>query len=190
MITAIPMNENHIANHFSKAEHFLFINEQGVEISRYPNPVQGAHYAGKKELLKLLLEQQAKRIVVRNIGQQMLGKLLSHQLAVVQTDSGRRSAVELVNSEAVGLVSLTDPEQGRPSPNHDGCRHGQRRCHSHDKGHGDGCGHRHGNDKGHGDGCGHRHGNDKGHGNGCGKGHGRGGHGESKGRRCCHKSSH
>lgn len=178
MITAIPMNENHIANHFSKAEHFLFINEQGVEISRHANPVQGAHCAGKKELLKLLLEQQAKRIVVRNIGRQMLGKLLSHQLAVVQTDSGRRSAVELVNSEAVGLVALTDPEQGRPSPNHDGCHHGQRRCHSH------------GNDKGHGNGCGHSHGNDKGHGNGCGKGHGRGGHGESKGRRCCHKSSH
>ncbi|OLQ75491.1 hypothetical protein BIT28_22925 [Photobacterium proteolyticum] len=181
MITAIPMNDDHIASHFSKAEHFLFINEQGVEVSRHENPALAAHCAGKKALLKLLLQHHAERVVVRNIGQKMLGKLLSHQLSVTQTDSGRRSAQELVSSETAGLFSLTEADQGRPSPNHNGCRHAERRCHSQGHSHGQGQGH------GHGKGCGKRHGQGKQgpvkHGRG---GQGRGEHGGPKSHHCCH----
>ncbi|MGR5144986.1 NifB/NifX family molybdenum-iron cluster-binding protein [Photobacterium alginatilyticum] len=173
MITAIPMNNDHIASHFSKAEHFLFINDQGVEVSRHENPVLAAHCAGKKALLKLLLQHHAERVVVRNIGQKMLGKLLSHQLSVVQTDSGRRSAQELVSSETAGLFSLTEADQGRPSPNNNGCRHAERRCHSHSHG------------QGHGHGCGKRHGQGK---QGLAM-HRRGEHGGEKGHRCCHNHS-
>ncbi|MCW8328486.1 hypothetical protein MD588_06650 [Photobacterium sp. SDRW27] len=148
MITAIPMNEDRIANHFTKAENILFINEQGEEVSRHANPVLRANCASKKDLLNLLIQQRAERIVVRNIGRQMLGKLLSHQLAVFQTHCGRRNTAELTNPEAIGLVSLTGAEQGRPSLNHEakekegGCRHNKeatskqgRRCQQRTNGH-------------------------------------------------------
>lgn len=188
MITAIPMNNDHIASHFSKAEHFLFINDQGVEVSRHENPVLAAHCAGKKALLKLLLQHHAERVVVRNIGQKMLGKLLSHRLSVVQTDSGRRSAQELVSSETAGLFSLTEADQGRPSPKHNDCRHAERRCHS--QGHSYSQDHNHGQGRGHGKGCGKRHGQGK-QGlamQGCGR-QGRGDHGGPKSHHCCHNHS-
>ena len=42
-----------------------------------------------------MLGSTTERVVVRNIGERMLGKLLAHQLQVVQTECGRRSVAEL-----------------------------------------------------------------------------------------------
>jgi predicted Fe-Mo cluster-binding NifX family protein len=184
MITAIPMNEDRIANHFSKAETFLFINEQGEEVSQHVNPVHRGHCDGKKSLVDLLTQQHAERIIVRNIGQQMLGKLLAQQLEVFQSGSGRRSTAELANPEAVGLVALTEVAQGRPSVNHatkqkeGGCRHHQKagseqgRCCQQDEEQTGQPGH-------------HHH---KGCHNGHKRSHGRCGQGRQKGRHgCCHR---
>ncbi|WP_049789015.1 NifB/NifX family molybdenum-iron cluster-binding protein [Photobacterium profundum] len=161
------MNEDRIANHFSKAEFFLFINEQGEEVSRHANPVHKAHCAGKKDLLELLSCQHADRIVVRNIGKQMLGKLLAHRFAVFQTNCGRRDTVELANPEVAGLNTLTDAEQGRPSSNHDekkkecSCRHNNKGAISKQERH-------------------HHKGGHNAH-----RGRGRCGQGESRGHHCC-----
>lgn len=181
MITAIPMNEDRIANHFTKAENFVFINEQGEEVSRHANPAHSIHCAGKQNLLDLLIQQHAERIVVRNIGMQMLGKLLAHQLTVFQTNGGRRNTVELANPEAAGLVPLTEADQGRPSLNHEvkkkegGCRHKRvsiskqgRCCQQQTDGH-----------EAYG-----RHQHKNGH-NAHNRGHGRCGHGTSRGSHCC-----
>lgn len=119
MITAIPMNENRVASHFTKADTLLFINEQGVEISRHANPALNANCAGKQSLLELLSAEGAERVVVRNIGEQMLGKLLARQLAVLQTECGRRQASELAAPSAEGLRLLTEASQGRQSLNHE-----------------------------------------------------------------------
>ena len=72
MITAIPMSDDRVANHFTKADCLVFLDEQGVERNRVDNPARDASCAGKQKLVELLAEQQANRIVVRNIGEQRL----------------------------------------------------------------------------------------------------------------------
>jgi predicted Fe-Mo cluster-binding NifX family protein len=182
MIIAIPMNDDRIANHFSKADNFLFINEQGEEISRHINPIYNAHCAGKNDLLELFGRQHAERIVVRNIGKQMLGKLLAHRFAVFQTNCGRHDIFELANPEAAGLNSLTDAEQGRPSSNHEeknnkrGCRHNNKEILS-KQGHC--CQQRADSSE-----VLERHHHKDGH-NAHNRGRGRCGHGESRGHHCC-----
>ena len=131
MITAIPMNDDRVANHFTKANCLVFLDERGVEINRVDNPALAANCAGKQKMVDLLAEQQVDRIVVRNIGEQMLGKLLARQFAVYQTNCGRRPAHELVDPVASGLVQLHQANQGRQSLNHEakkqsggcGCHH-------------------------------------------------------------------
>ncbi len=131
MITAIPMSDDRVASHFTKADCLVFLDEHGVERNRVDNPARDASCAGKQKLVELLAEQQANRIVVRNIGEQMLGKLLARQFAVYQTNCGRRSASELVDPVTSGLVPLLEASQGRQSLNHEakkqsggcGCHH-------------------------------------------------------------------
>jgi predicted Fe-Mo cluster-binding NifX family protein len=91
MITAIPMNDDRIANHFTKANYLVFLDERGIEINRIDNPALAANCAGKQKMVGLLAEQQVDRIVVRNIGERMLGKLLARQFAVYQTNCGCHS---------------------------------------------------------------------------------------------------
>ena len=119
MITAIPMNDDRVANHFTKANCLVFLDERGVEINRVDNPALAANCAGKQKMVDLLAEQQVDRIVGRNIGEQMLGKLLARQFAVYHTNCGRRSATELVDPVASGLVQLEQANQGRQSLNHE-----------------------------------------------------------------------
>ena len=131
MITAIPMNDDRVANHFTKANCLVFLDERGVEINRVDNPALAANCAGKQKMVDLLAEQQVDRIVVRNIGEQMLGKLLARQFVVYQTNCGRRPAHELVDPVASGLQQLHQASQGRQSLNHEakkksggcGCEH-------------------------------------------------------------------
>ena len=131
MITAIPMNDDRVANHFTKANCLVFLDEHGIGINRVDNPALAATCAGKQKMVDLLAEQQVDRIVVRNIGEQMLGKLLARQFAVYQTNCGRRPASELVDPAVTGLVQLIQASQGRQSLNHEakiksggcGCNH-------------------------------------------------------------------
>lgn len=118
MITAIPMNDDSIASHFTKAESLLFIDGQGARISRHPNPARHTNCAGKQAMLDLLRAQGTTRVVVRNIGQQMLGKLLANQFIVEQTRCGRTTPAELA-TQVVALQPLTDATQGRQSLNHE-----------------------------------------------------------------------
>lgn len=131
MITAIPMNDDRIASHFTKANCLVFLDERGVEINRVDNPALAANCAGKQKMVDLLAEQRVNQVVVRNIGEQMLGKLLARQFAVYQTNCGRRLASELGDPVASGLIQLNQASQGRQSLNHEtkkksggcGCNH-------------------------------------------------------------------
>jgi predicted Fe-Mo cluster-binding NifX family protein len=118
MITAIPMTDNRVSSHFTKAQSLVFLDEQGTEIHRQANPALDANCSGKQKLLELITEYHAERVVVRNIGSQMLGKLLARQLSVFQTRCGRRQPQELAHLEASGLLPLTDSSQGRQSLHH------------------------------------------------------------------------
>ena len=116
MITAIPMNDDRVAGHFTKALSIAFIDERGEELSRFANPALNTNCAGKVRLLDLLTEHQAQRVVVRNIGTQMLARLLARQLAVFQISDGNPDMAALVASAANGLLPVS---QARPSPKHD-----------------------------------------------------------------------
>lgn len=131
-ISAIPMNDDRVASHFTKALSLLFVDDQGQEICRIANPAVSEGCAGKQRLVELLLAHKAERVVVRNIGERMLGKLLAHQLQVVQTECGRRSVAELANPKAAQMQPLTHASEGHLSFNHElkqanghgGCHHG------------------------------------------------------------------
>ena len=58
----------------------------------------------------------------------MLGKLLGHQIAVYQTDCGRRLFTELCDPDTRVLTELNKPEQGRQSFHHEA--KGKKCCHS------------------------------------------------------------
>ncbi len=161
MITAIPMKEDRVASHFTKADSFVFVNENGDVLSRKANPALNANCSGKKDLLDMLQAENAQRVIVRNIGERILGKLLESQFAVYQTSCGRQSVKELVSEQADKLTHMTSPSQGRQSLNYEakqanggcGCEHTHqhgagRCCQSRDdaqvaeRGHGRGrCGH-------------------------------------------------
>ena len=162
MITVVPVDENKISNHFSKAEEFVFLNENGEQVKRMANPVlnaEGCHGRAKRMLVEQLASENPDRIVVRDLGECMLRKLLAGNFKVFRT-----SASALFEDLNENLVALTEPDQGRTS----------RHTHKHEHGHN----HEHGNGKGHGHGgscCGkHKHGHDHhgkhqhGHGGGCG----------------------
>ncbi len=131
MITAIPMKEDRVASHFTKADSFVFLNENGDVLSRKANPALNANCSGKKDLLAMLLAENAKRVIVRNIGERILGKLLESQFAVFQTNCGRQNVQELVSAQAEKLTQMTSPSQGRQSLNYEakqanggcGCEH-------------------------------------------------------------------
>lgn len=112
MIFAIPYQNERIAGHFSKAETFVFTDKIHSTIRSNPALNSGS-CGGKKSLLTLLKEQHTSAVLVRNIGQKMLRKLLNADIRVFRT-SGRLSLDTLQLSE---LTELTEPSQGRPCKN-------------------------------------------------------------------------
>ncbi|QSX33201.1 hypothetical protein JYB87_15970 [Shewanella avicenniae] len=151
MITAIPMSRDKIAAHFSKADSFVFINEQGTSVVQAPNPGLENGCAGKANIITLLQQQQVDRVIVRNIGERFLARLLDAKFQVFQSGSSHFDSVQLQDSVPRFLLPLTAAEQGRPSVNYQkkqaaggcGCDHDAEHghcCHD-DKGHADQHGH-------------------------------------------------
>ncbi|MGX9463465.1 NifB/NifX family molybdenum-iron cluster-binding protein [Shewanella sp. A14] len=141
MITAIPLKDEHIASHFSRADSVLIINDQGHEIGRFANPALAEGCEGKQQLVSLILAHGANRVIVRNIGQQLLSKLLSHQLSVFHARNGRTAIEYFAAANLADCVEFTEASQGRPSMNHiakkanGGCcnhdhAHGESGCHN------------------------------------------------------------
>ncbi|GLR74604.1 NifB/NifX family molybdenum-iron cluster-binding protein [Aliivibrio sifiae] len=112
MIFAIPYQNERIAGHFSKAEAFIFTDKIN-SIARSNPALNNNSCNGKKSILTLLQEQQTDVVLIRNIGQKILAKLLNANIRVFRT-SGRMSLDTLQLSE---LTELTDPSQGRPCKN-------------------------------------------------------------------------
>ena len=118
MITAIPLQNDAVASHFTKADTLLLLDADGNELARHANPARQSNCAGKQSLLTLLQQQGVTRVIVRNIGEQMLDKLLSCQMAVFQSRCGRLQPQELIRAETGTLIALTEASQGRQSLNH------------------------------------------------------------------------
>ncbi|GGP42164.1 hypothetical protein GCM10009347_07360 [Shewanella algicola] len=138
MITAIPIKDDHIASHFSRADSMIIINEQAEVIARFANPALAAGCDGKKQLLNLIVAHGAERVIVRNIGQQLLSKMLNHQLNVFHVKNGRTAIEELASDHLPQCEQFSEVTQGRPSMKHlakqanGGCcdhEHGEGGCH-------------------------------------------------------------
>lgn len=119
MITAIPMNQQQIAPHFTKAISVAFFDQQGNEIHRVANPALGEGCAGKAAMLQLLQQYKADRILVRRIGQKMLSRLLSANFKILQINREHACEQNLATIADNELTHLTDANQGTPSINFD-----------------------------------------------------------------------
>ncbi|GAA5213613.1 NifB/NifX family molybdenum-iron cluster-binding protein [Corallincola platygyrae] len=173
MIIAIPMENDKIANHFTKASQFGFFNPEGKLIGSKLNPAGNVGCQGKGKLVRMLKEQGATHLLVRQIGQQMLGRLLTESMQVFSLANRPGELAEEV-AKLASHNELSAAEQGNPSPNHKGCgcdQHKHRHTHEHVK---CGCGGKDGHAKC--SGSGHNKSNA-----GRGKGHGHG---------CCHGNNH
>lgn len=116
MNTAIPMQDDRIASHFTKADHFIFLDDQGVIKSTKSNPATDSGCSGKSALHKLIIDEKAQRVIVRNIGQRSLAKLLAKGLQVFQAQNGHFNSQMLTDNRH--LTPLVHAEQGRVSIEH------------------------------------------------------------------------
>ncbi|MDC0612477.1 dinitrogenase iron-molybdenum cofactor [Vibrio sp.] len=118
MITALPIVDNQLSNHFTKAHHFVFVDDNGALICSAPNPSLGAGCSGKKHLVDMLLANHADRVVVKNIGAKMLSRLFESKIEVLMTDKGRRSNLQGL-LEDPNVTRLVDLSRARTSINFD-----------------------------------------------------------------------
>lgn len=136
MITAIPVSKGRLASHFTKAEYFDFYNDIGELLEHCVNPASEAeNCAGKNALLTLLLEKKTERILVRNIGQRMLGRLLNFNVNIWQIDNHKQFTINAMwHGDNSGSRLLTNITDGRPSINYEknghSCNHNSETEHS------------------------------------------------------------
>lgn len=114
MMFAIPYQNERISGHFTKAERFLFTDKKHSISKDNPALVSGG-CSGKKSLFTLLKNQKTDAVLIRNIGQKMLAKLLNANIRVFRTSSH-------VSIETLQLSELTEVSQGRP------CKSKKQRC--------------------------------------------------------------
>ncbi|WP_051202204.1 NifB/NifX family molybdenum-iron cluster-binding protein [Ferrimonas senticii] len=117
MITAMPTDGNKLAGHFKKAPQFTIFAADGSQLVQFDNPASSG-CSGRSELMAKFTEYQVQRVLVRNIGERMLGKLLSEKLSVFKTSNGRAKLELLAQSANEELTPLIYPSQGRKSINH------------------------------------------------------------------------
>lgn len=131
-ITAIPLlNDGSLSGHFARAVRIALYNQQGEYLSDLALPPQNdeGHCQRNHAVLLQLKQQGVARVVVRRIGQNMLGKLLAAGMRVYQA-TGRAMPNVLLQAE---LTELTRAEQGSVGPNQRSPKHQGGHCN------GDGC---------------------------------------------------
>lgn len=120
MSTVIPMSNDRIASHFTKADSFIFIDSVGHQTNEYPNPAFNNHdCSAKKKIFELFESEKVERVIVRNIGKQSLGKLLAKKMNVFHSSVNYVDSKVLLDNTHSYMTELTDAEQGRPSLNHE-----------------------------------------------------------------------
>ncbi len=128
MIYAIPSKQGQISQHFTKAEQFSFIDENNTVLASINNNAAqaGSTCQDKNAIVQQLQSMKTDAVIVKNIGERLLGKLLNAGLKVFQVNQVR--PIELLSQST--MIELNDPSQGRPSMQHQqkaDC-HGKQRC--------------------------------------------------------------
>ncbi len=118
MITAIPMKADKMSGHFTKSDSFLFFDDKGAVVGQSQNPALNSDCSGKDALVDLLTASGCRQVIVRNIGERMLSKLLERDIVIYQKQGEGIAMEDLLSPEALGYKRLETPEQGVKSPNY------------------------------------------------------------------------
>ncbi|WP_323887368.1 NifB/NifX family molybdenum-iron cluster-binding protein [Aeromonas veronii] len=111
--SALMLSQGLLAGHFTRAEQLQILNPEGNVIATLVNPAAAEGCHGKQALLDALAHHQVGQVVVRNIGERMLGRLLAANIRVLQCRSARLPLPTLL--APANLQPLTEASQGRPS---------------------------------------------------------------------------
>ncbi|MCF3099464.1 hypothetical protein EHZ86_19880 [Aeromonas australiensis] len=114
--SALMLSQGMLAGHFTRAEQLQILNPEGNVIATLTNPAAAEGCHGKQALLNALAHHQVGQVVVRNIGERMLGRLLAANIRVLQCRSARLPLPALL--APANLQPLTEASQGRPSRRH------------------------------------------------------------------------
>jgi predicted Fe-Mo cluster-binding NifX family protein len=115
MIYAIPHGRDSVANHFMKAKKFTFLTDDNTVIKTVDSPAAGnSGCSDKSRAIKLIKEMKVDAVILRNIGERSLGKLLKAGIRVYQLQENA-SVKEALSSP---VTELTDIKQARPPANH------------------------------------------------------------------------
>ncbi|WP_068976679.1 MULTISPECIES: NifB/NifX family molybdenum-iron cluster-binding protein [Aeromonas] len=114
--SALMLSQGLLAGHFTRAEQLQILSPEGSVIATLANPAAAEGCHGKQALLDALAHYQVGQVVVRNIGERMLGRLLAANIRVLQCRSARLPLPALL--APANLQLLTDASQGRPSRRH------------------------------------------------------------------------
>ncbi len=133
MIIAIPVIGERLSSHFTKTEWIDFYDGQSMFVARCVNPAKTQDTcAGKSDLLALLIARNTEYVIVRNIGQNMLEKLLAAGIKVFQATTSDMKTILLQLAQGYSeFLPLTDAIQGRPSVNHQQCQQHNEHHHCH-----------------------------------------------------------
>lgn len=114
MMMAVAVTGRHeVAGHFGKAAAFVVFDEQGQQVALVENHnTKAIGCKHKKRIQRQLSDLGVTQIVLGNIGQRSLARLLNAGFAVYQVLN--RSELSDVLNEQVAKVPLLAPEQGRP----------------------------------------------------------------------------
>lgn len=118
MIIAVPLSRDRLAGHFTKAKEIAFYNEQQQLVARFANPALAGGCSAKKAMLNLIKAQGATVVLVEEIGQRILGKLLAAGISVSQC-SRKMTLVDLLAAATDLSRRLVDASQGRECLNHE-----------------------------------------------------------------------
>ncbi|MGF1701580.1 hypothetical protein L4D09_14895 [Photobacterium makurazakiensis] len=114
MALAIAVTPRHeVAGHFGKAAAFHVFDEQGLLLLELSN--EGRREVGckhKKVIQRQLKEQGVSKLVLGNIGQRSLARLLNAGFEVFKVPP--RTTVRQVLQGDIALEPLVSAEQGRP----------------------------------------------------------------------------
>jgi predicted Fe-Mo cluster-binding NifX family protein len=116
MITAIPLNNDRIAGHFTKAKVFGLYDETGNLMTTYQNPALHKGCAGKEALIDMFKSTNVDQIVVRNIGERMYNRLTEHGFTLVQTQSNQAGLPDKVEYSQINTL---EPGSIRKSINYE-----------------------------------------------------------------------
>ncbi|WP_439840326.1 NifB/NifX family molybdenum-iron cluster-binding protein [Aeromonas veronii] len=114
--SALMLSQGLLAGHFTRAEQLQILNPEGNVIATLANPAAAEGCHGKQALLDALAHHQVGQVVVRNIGERMLRRLLAANIRVLQCRSARLPLPALL--APANLQPLTEASQGRPSHRH------------------------------------------------------------------------